>query len=65
MKKSQNIMSMIVDKPFFQHGMAYGNFKDSYLMAYKFFDKKTSASGIKNESMSDQQLADKLHRLII
>ena len=35
------------------------------LMAYKFFDKKTSASGIKNESMSDQQLADKLHRLII
>ena len=35
------------------------------LMTYKFFDKKTSASGIKNESMSDQQLADKLHRLII
>ena len=34
-------------------------------MVYKFFDKKTSASGIKNESMSYQQLADKLHRLII
>ena len=30
MKKSQNIMSMIVDKPCFQHGMAYGDFKDSY-----------------------------------
>ena len=35
------------------------------LMVYKFFDKETSASGIKNESMSDQQLADKLNRLII
>ena len=34
-------------------------------MVYKFFDKKTSGSGIKNENMSDQQLADKLHKLVL
>ena len=34
-------------------------------MVYKFFDKKTSASGIKNENISDQQLAEKLHKPII
>ena len=30
-----------------------------------FFDKKTSGSGIKNENMSDQQLAEELHKPII
>ena len=30
-------------------------------MVYKFCDEKTSASSIKNENMSDQQLAEKLH----
>ena len=34
-------------------------------MVYNFFDKKTSDSGTKNESMSDQQLAQELHKLII
>ena len=42
-------------------------------MFYKFFDKKTSAarankfaaSGIKNENMSDQQLAEELHKPLI
>ena len=34
-------------------------------MVYKFFDKKTSGSGIKNENMSDQQLAEELHKPII
>ena len=34
-------------------------------MIYKFFDRKTSGSGIKNESISDQQLAEKLHKPII
>ena len=34
-------------------------------MVYKLFDKKTSDSGIKNESMSDQQLVQELHKLII
>ena len=42
-------------------------------MLYKFFDQKTFAtnadkfagSGIKNENMSDQQLAEELHKLII
>ena len=30
-------------------------------MVYKFFDKKSSGGGIKN-TMSDQQLAEKLHK---
>ena len=34
-------------------------------MVYKFFDKKISGSGIKNENMSDQQLAEELHKPII
>ena len=34
-------------------------------MLYKFFDKKTSGSGIKNEIMSDKDLAEKLHKAII
>ena len=34
-------------------------------MAYKFFDKRTSCSGIKNESTSDQELAKELHKPII
>ena len=34
-------------------------------MVYKFFDKKTYGSGIKNENMSDQQLAEELHKAII
>ena len=32
-------------------------------MVYKFFSKKSACSGIK--SMSNQQLADELHKLII
>ena len=31
-------------------------------MVYKFFDKQSSDSGIKNENMSDQELADVLHK---
>ena len=31
-------------------------------MVYKFFDKQSSDSGIKNENMSDQELADALHK---
>ena len=34
-------------------------------MAYKFFDKRTSCSGIKNESTSDQELAKELHKPVI
>ena len=34
-------------------------------MLYKFFDKKTSGSSIKNENMSDQQLAEEFHQPII
>ena len=34
-------------------------------MVYKFFDKKTSGSGIKNENNSNKELAEKLHKSII
>ena len=34
-------------------------------MVYKFFDKKTSDSGIKNKNMSNKQLAKELHKPII
>ena len=34
-------------------------------MVYTLFDKKTSGNGIKNENMSDQQLAGEMHKLII
>ena len=34
-------------------------------MVYKFFYKKTSGSGIKNESISNKQLAEELHKPII
>ena len=33
-------------------------------MVYKFFDKKTSAGTVKNENMSDLQLAEKLQKRI-
>ena len=34
-------------------------------MVYKFFDKKTSGSGIKNENISNKELAKELHKQII
>ena len=33
-------------------------------MVYKFFDKKTSGSGIKNENISNKELAEELHKPI-
>ena len=34
-------------------------------MIYKFFDKKTSGSGIKNDNISNKELAKELHKPII
>ena len=34
-------------------------------MVYKFFVKKTSAKGIKNENICNKELAEKLHKPII
>ena len=34
-------------------------------MVYKFFDKKTSGSSIKNENISNKELAEDLHKPII
>ena len=34
-------------------------------MVYKFFDKKSKGSGIKNEIKENQQLANALHKPII
>ena len=79
-RDSRCIYQNELDKACFQHGMAYGDFKDlarrkasdkilpdkalikydGYQrgfasIVYKFFDKKASGSGIKNENMSDQR----------
>ena len=34
-------------------------------MVYKYFDKKSSGSGIKNENTTDKQLAEELYKSII
>ena len=34
-------------------------------MVYKFFDKKSEGSGIKNEIKQNQQLANELHKPIM
>ena len=34
-------------------------------MFYKFFDKKTSGKGIKNENISNKELVEELHKPII
>ena len=34
-------------------------------MVDKFFDKKTSGSGMKNDNMLDQQLAEELQKSIV
>ena len=34
-------------------------------MVYKFFEKKTFGSGIKNEKISNKELAEELHKVII
>ena len=34
-------------------------------MVYKFFNKKISGSGIKNENISKKELAEELHKPII
>ena len=39
--------------------------RDLSSMVYNFYDKKTFGSDIKNENMSDQQLAEELHKPII
>ena len=41
----------------YQHGLAS--------MVYKYFDKKTSGSGIKNENISNKELTEELHKPII
>ena len=34
-------------------------------MVYKYFDKKTSVSGIQSENISNKQLSEELHKPII
>ena len=34
-------------------------------MVYKFFDEKSSGSGIKNENISNKELTEELHKPII
>ena len=39
--------------------------RDLASMVYKFFDKETCGSGIKNENMSNKELSEELHKPII
>ena len=41
----------------YQHGLVS--------MVYKFFDNKTSCSGIENENIPNKELAEELHKPII
>ena len=43
----------------------YGYQRGLASVVYKLFGKKSSSSGIKNENMSNQELAKELHKLII
>ena len=44
----------------------YDGYQNSLVsIVYKFFDKKISGSGIKNENMLDQHLPEKLHKPIV
>ena len=43
----------------------YGCKRGLASMVYKFFDKKTSGSGIKNENIPSKELAEELHKPII
>ena len=43
----------------------YGYERGLASMTYKFFDKKTSGSGTKKESISNKELAAELHKPII
>ena len=38
--------------------------RDIASMIYKFFDKETSDSSVKNENMSNKELAEELHNFI-
>ena len=42
-----------------------GSQRDLTSVVYKYFDKKSAGSGIKNEITQNQQLAEELHKLII
>ena len=58
---------MLCDKPFnIVKNPKYDGYQRGLVsMVYYFFDKKAFGSGIKNENMSDQQLAEDLQRQII
>ena len=43
----------------------YGYQKGLASMAFKLFDKKTSRDAIKNKNMSNQELAEEIHKSII
>ena len=92
---SRYIYQNELDKAYFQHDMAYGDFKDlnrrtgsdkalrdkafniaknpKYYryqrglasMVYKYFDKKTFSGTVKNEIISNKELAEKIHKPII
>ena len=57
----------MLDKTFniAENPKCYGYQKGLATMDYKFFNKKTSGSGIKNENISNKELAEELQKRII
>ena len=57
--RDDEVFNIVKDPKYngYQHGLAS--------MVYKFFDKKTSGSGIKNENISNKKLAEELRKPII
>ena len=59
--------SVLHDKAFnIAKDLKYDGYQRGFaFMVYRFFDKKTSGSGIKNENISNKELAKELHKPII
>ena len=58
---------LLKDKPFeIANNPKYDGYQRRIAsMVYKFFDKKSKGTGIKNEIKENQELANKLHKTII
>ena len=69
---SRYIYQNELDKACFQHDMAYGDFKDltrrtasDKILSDKAFNIAKNKSAIKNENMSNKELAEESHKPII
>ena len=65
-KKQKQSDRILKDKAFEINNPKYGGYqRGSASMVYKFFDKKSKGTGIKNEIKQNQQLANELQKPVI